>query len=284
MGSIQFITPEWKAWVRKTLASGYDRDSILQVMISRDFDPFFASAVIYLLEDESRVHNLLDTGVPKPSDYLYETPRFPQEGSFIELSDRRVRVVARFDKPVVAIVENVLSDAECNELIALSQGKLERSLVLENGEQIVSEIRTSEGTFFERNEHELISRLDQRIAELMHWPIDHGEPMQILKYGVGAEYTPHFDYFVENEEREMERGGQRISTLVLYLSDVEEGGETVFPDIGLSVSPKKGSAVYFEYGNSLGQLDPLSLHGGKPVRKGEKWIATRWMRQRPFVK
>jgi prolyl 4-hydroxylase len=69
----------------------------------------------------------------------------------------------------------------------------------------------------------------------------------------------------------------------VYLSDVEVGGETIFPTIGLSVKPKVGSAVYFEYCNSLGQVDPLSLHGGSPVLKGEKWIVTKWMRQEKYM-
>ena len=68
----------------------------------------------------------------------------------------------------------------------------------------------------------------------------------------------------------------------MYLNDVAEGGETTFPSIHLTVSPKKGSAVYFEYCNSRGQVDPLSLHAGQPVLQGEKWIATKWMRERKY--
>jgi prolyl 4-hydroxylase len=69
----------------------------------------------------------------------------------------------------------------------------------------------------------------------------------------------------------------------MYLNDVEQGGETIFPSIHLSVTPKKGSAVYFEYCNDLGQVDSMSLHGGVPVIAGEKWIATKWMRQRRYT-
>ncbi len=78
------------------------------------------------------------------------------------------------------------------------------------------------------------------------------------------------------------KGGQRVSTMVIYLNDVEEAGETTFPDVGLSVTPKKGAAVYFEYCNSQNQVDPLTLHAGAPVAAGEKWIATKWMRQRRY--
>jgi prolyl 4-hydroxylase len=71
--------------------------------------------------------------------------------------------------------------------------------------------------------------------------------------------------------------------LIVYLNDVPNGGETVFPAIGLSVSPRRGNAVYFEYANSRQQLDGKSLHAGAPVIEGEKWALTKWMRTRRFV-
>ena len=119
----------------------------------------------------------------------------------------------------------------------------------------------------------------------MHWPIENGEGIQILHYPVGGEYRPHFDYFPPRDpgsQTHLANGGQRVSTLVMYLNDVEQGGETNFPTLQLSVSPKKGAAAYFEYANSLNQVDPLSLHAGMPVLAGEKWIATKWMRQRRY--
>lgn len=70
------------------------------------------------------------------------------------------------------------------------------------------------------------------------------------------------------------------SFLVIYLNDVKDGGETIFPEIGLSIVPRAGHAVYFSYCNADNQLDSRSLHGGAPVRIGEKWIATKWLRQR----
>ena len=70
---------------------------------------------------------------------------------------------------------------------------------------------------------------------------------------------------------------------MIYLNTVESGGETVFPEIGLAVSAKKGNAAYFEYGNSLRQVDPKSVHAGAPVYAGEKWAVTKWMRERRFI-
>jgi prolyl 4-hydroxylase len=116
----------------------------------------------------------------------------------------------------------------------------------------------------------------------MNWPLENGEGLQVLHYPPGAEYRPHFDYFPPDQAGSAvhtARGGQRVATLIVYLNDVADGGETVFPDAGIAVACRRGSAVYFRYMNGQRQLDPLSLHGGSPVRQGDKWIATRWMRE-----
>jgi prolyl 4-hydroxylase len=122
-------------------------------------------------------------------------------------------------------------------------------------------------------------------AQVMHWPLENGEGIQILHYTIGGEYTAHFDYFPPDDpgsQLHIAKGGQRVSKLIIYLNEVEAGGETVFPAVNLAVVPNKGAAVYFEYCNSKGQIDPLTLHGGLPVIVGEKWIATKWMRQRRY--
>ncbi|HET9023961.1 MAG TPA: 2OG-Fe(II) oxygenase, partial [Burkholderiaceae bacterium] len=145
--------------------------------------------------------------------------------------------------------------------------------------------RTSAGTHFARGENELIRRIEARIAELVQIPMERGEPLQILHYQPGGEYRPHFDYFdpaQPGNEAVLQQGGQRIATLVMYLNDVEAGGSTVFPDVGLDVLPRRGNAVYFAYTTEAGELDKRSLHGGSPVSAGEKWIATKWFRQRPY--
>ena len=190
----------------------------------------------------------------------------------------------RVSTPCIAVLNNVLTPDECDELVRLSRIKLKRSTIVDplSGEYLVIEDRSSSGTFFAVRENDFISGLDRRISEVMHWPAENGEGLQILNYQVGGEYKAHFDYFPPDDpgsQPHLKKGGQRVSTLVIYLNDVPEGGETVFPRINLSVCPRKGSAVYFAYCNAAGEIDPMTLHGGAPVRAGEKWIATKWMRQ-----
>lgn len=137
--------------------------------------------------------------------------------------------------------------------------------------------------FFERGENELVARVEARIAELLKWPVDRGEGMQVLRYVPGTQYVPHHDYLspsVAGEDPYLRRGGQRVATLLMYLNDVESGGATTFPDAGLRVLPIKGNATFFSYDRP----HPMTrtLHGGAPVLAGEKWVATKWLRARPL--
>ncbi|MFP3415787.1 2OG-Fe(II) oxygenase, partial [Bacillus sp. SIMBA_074] len=104
-----------------------------------------------------------------------------------------------------------------------------------------------------------------------------GDGIQILKYIPGQEYKAHFDFFTSASKATK---NNRISTIVMYLNDVEHGGETFFPKLNFSVSPQKGMAVYFEYFYNDQNLNDLTLHGGAPVITGEKWVATQWMRRK----
>jgi prolyl 4-hydroxylase len=212
----------------------------------------------------------------------------PTAGNSIRVADRVVTVVARVSRPLIAVLANVLSAEECDELIALARPRLTPSTVVDpvTGENTVAEHRSSEGMFFLPGETPLIAALDARFSRLMNLPIDHGEGLQVLRYGPGTLSTPHVDFLVprnEASEQSLRRSGQRVSSLVAYLNHVAGGGETTFPHANLSVCPHRGNAVYFEYCNGRGQVDAASLHAGAPVTEGEKWAVTKWMRERPFI-
>jgi prolyl 4-hydroxylase len=120
----------------------------------------------------------------------------------------------------------------------------------------------------------------------MNLPLENGEGLQVLHYPTGAGSEPHHDYLQPANAANREsiaRSGQRVSTLVTYLNDVPAGGQTIFPALGIATSPLRGNAVYFEYADDAGRVDPRSLHASAPVTQGEKWVVTKWMRQRRFV-
>ena len=161
-----------------------------------------------------------------------------------------------------------------------------RSLTVatQTGGEEVNKDRTSSGMFFQRGETALIATIEARIAELLRWPLENGEGLQVLHYQSGAEYKPHYDYFdpdAPGTPSILKRGGQRVGTLVMYLGEPEKGGGTVFPDVHLEVAPKRGNAVFFSYERP--HPSTKTLHGGSPVRAGHKWIATKWLREHEFT-
>lgn len=279
------LTEEWHRWVRENYARGCDEASLVTSLIQAGIEPHAAGMAV--LQAMSGASPTPAIAASTTQAYMYSSPRMPQGGSVVQTSDRSIRVSMRMNQPVVALLDNVMSFEECDRLIEMSRAKLQRSTIVDptNGQHKVITDRGSSGTHFALNENAFISSLDRRISELMHWPMENGEGLQILNYQIGGEYKPHFDYFPPEQTGSgvhLAKGGQRVSTLILYLNDVDQGGETIFPSLHLSVVPKKGSAIYFEYCNASGQVDPSTLHGGAPVQAGEKWIATKWMRQRKY--
>jgi len=207
-----------------------------------------------------------------------EVTIFSHNGNKIITEDREINIIARFEEPLVIVLGSVLDDEECKTLIQLSKDLLQRSKIGSTKE--VSDIRTSSGAFLTDVKNNILTRVEKRVSAIMGIPIEHGEGLHILNYKPGQEYKEHLDYFAPTSKAAK---NNRISTLVLYLNDVEEGGTTFFSKLNLTVCPQKGMAVYFEYFYNDPILNELTLHAGAPVVKGEKWIATQWMRRQKVI-
>jgi prolyl 4-hydroxylase len=279
------LNADLRRWLQSSLDAGHDRDVLLQALRSAGYDDGFArlavAAALAALRPEL-------AGGLQPETVLLSGHELAGKPNTIATSDRAVEVLMSLSSPRVVLFGNLLSAEECEQMIMASRLKLSRSTVVNaaTGNYEMHPDRTSTGTHFERSESPLIARIEQRISELVDHPVENGEPLQVLHYLQGGEYKPHYDYFDPKQpgnDKVLAMGGQRIATLVMYLNDVVAGGSTVFPAIGLDVLPRRGSAVYFAYTTEGGDTDPRSLHGGSPVGAGEKWIATKWLRQRAYL-
>ncbi|HWI47686.1 MAG TPA: 2OG-Fe(II) oxygenase [Rummeliibacillus sp.] len=206
--------------------------------------------------------------------HIKEATIFNHIGNKIKTEDREINIIARLEEPLVVVLGSVLDDEECDVLIQLAKDRLQRSKI--GGTREVSDIRTSSGSFLTDINNDILARVEKRVSVIMGIPIENGEGLHILNYQPGQEYKEHFDYFASTSKA---ASNNRIATLVIYLNDVEEGGSTFFPKLNFSVRPQKGMAVYFEYFYNDQMLNELTLHGGASVVKGEKWIATQWMRR-----
>ncbi|MDG5789368.1 2OG-Fe(II) oxygenase [Evansella sp. AB-P1] len=217
----------------------------------------------------------MDTkGLPLNEFAVKEPTIFNHIGNKIKTDDREIDIIARLGEPLIVILGNVLSEEECDQLICLSKDRMQRSKISNKTE---NDLRTSNSMFFQEGENDVVIRVEKRVSQIMNVSVDHGEGIQILNYEVGQEYKAHFDFF--QSEANQRVSNPRISTLVMYLNDVESGGETYFPKLNFFVAPKKGMAVYFEYFYEDTVLNELTLHSGAPVIVGEKWAATQWMRR-----
>ncbi|MFD1710963.1 2-oxoglutarate-dependent dioxygenase [Ottowia sp. GY511] len=279
----QQITPELRQWIVDQAQAGHSAESVLQSMKASGWDEDVA---IDAMETTLRGHldqQAAEQGLP-PSSRVPE-PSVEESPLYLDGGDRQVAVLSVMASPRVVVFGGLLSDEECDALIEAAKPRLSRSLTVatKTGGEEVNADRTSQGMFFQRGETDLVRRIEARIAKLVNWPEINGEGLQILQYVPGTEYKPHYDYFDPDEPGTptiLKRGGQRVGTVVMYLNEPEKGGGTVFPNVHLSVAPKRGNAVFFSYERP--HPSTRTLHGGAPVTAGEKWIATKWLREREF--
>jgi prolyl 4-hydroxylase len=280
------LNVDLRRWLQSSIDAGHDHEVLQQALRSAGYDSGFArlaveAAVAAFRSGEARRSS---QSIPLPAS----GDRFANAPNTIATSDRTVEILITLGSPRVVLFGDLLSAEECAQMIEVSRLKLQRSTVVNaaTGAYETHPDRTSTGTHFERGENELVARIERRISELVEFPVENGEPIQVLHYLRGGEYKPHYDYFdpaQPGNDRVRAMGGQRVATVIMYLNDVAAGGSTVFPSIGLDVTPRCGSAVYFACATESGEPDPRSLHGGSPVLAGEKWIATKWLRQRAYL-
>jgi prolyl 4-hydroxylase len=279
----QVATPQLRQWIVEQAQAGVLPEQVLQAMLASGWDEDVATAAM----EATLTEHLTATGVAQglAMDSAVPEPDLSGAPTRVMAGDREVQVLMSMALPRVVVLGGFLSDEECDELVAQARPRMARSetVATDSGSSEVNEARTSDGMFFGRAETPLCERIEQRIAALLNWPVENGEGLQVLHYRPGAQYEPHHDYFDPDQPGAatvLARGGQRVGTLVMYLNTPERGGATTFPEVGLEVAPVKGNAVFFSYA----QPHPATrtLHGGAPVLAGDKWVATKWMRQREF--
>ena len=202
-------------------------------------------------------------------------------------------------KPRAMVIHNLITAEEAQHIVDLSWPRMKRSEVVgPNNQSILDEYRTSYGTFVARHETEIVASIQERVAWLTRAPVVNQEDMQVLRYGIGQFYKRHTD--------SLEDDSPRMATLLIYLADPEEGGETSFPEEGsewanpqkkalydkdlsecakghVAFRPRRGDGLLFWSIHPDGKTeDPLSEHEGCPVIKGAKWTTTVWIHNVPF--
>jgi prolyl 4-hydroxylase len=172
----------------------------------------------------------------------------------------------------------LLSVGECAHVAQAAADLLAPTVVVDprTGRQTPHPVRTSDGAVIGPTRETLVVQaINRRIAAASATDWRQGEALTVLRYAPGQQYRAHFDTLPGT-------GNQRVKTMLVYLNEGFEGGETTFPQYGLVIRPRAGDAVLFDNTLPDGSVDRRSLHTGEPVRRGVKWLATRWIRTRPF--
>lgn len=194
-------------------------------------------------------------------------------------ADPSVHRIAVEDVDLYA-ASNFLSAAECAHFIALIDAVARPSPTYAGG----APFRTSWSGDVDPADS-FVRMIERRIADLTGFEESWGETVQGQRYQPGQEFRPHFDWFEPEGEYwpyERAHGGQRSWTVMAYLNDVEEGGETEFPKLGASIPPQRGALLAWNNARRDGRPNPATLHAARPVVRGTKYVITKWFRSRQW--
>jgi len=177
------------------------------------------------------------------------------------------------------VVPGFAPEEECRALVAAIDRDARPSPLFNDGGSGRTDIRTSSTHYF--RDEPPAALLARRIDDVLGLERIHAEPLQGQRYRAGEHYRHHTDHFIETREhwqRERLRGGQRTWTAMLYLNEVEAGGATDFPRLGLAIRPQPGLLLAWNNLGRRGRPNHALLHAGLPVEAGSKFVVTQWYR------
>jgi prolyl 4-hydroxylase len=191
--------------------------------------------------------------------------------------------------PLIYTIDNFITDEECDHFINLSTNRLQRAFVSEDTGPSISSGRTGQNYWIPHLTDTITKNVADRISDLVDYPLKNAESFQLIYYDKMQNYNSHLDGWKfdksEKSRRCLEGGGQRMITALVYLNNVESGGETKFTKLKLSVSPFKGRLLVFHNcikGTNI--INNLTEHSGSQVLEGHKYAFNLWFRQYPLTK
>jgi prolyl 4-hydroxylase len=215
--------------------------------------------------------------VPRAATQLALIEAMDLDGDGFPATPAAARPLAASPHALAAI--GFLAPSECAYLMAAAEPQLQPSVVVDpaTGRMTPHPVRTSDAAMFGVFAEDLVvAAINRRIAALSGTAPAQGEPLQVLRYRPGGEYKPHMDALPAEPN-------QRILTVLVYLSDDYQGGETQFLRTGLTYRGRTGDALLFRNADAQGRPDPMALHAGLPVTRGVKYLASRWIRAKAFT-
>lgn len=202
--------------------------------------------------------------------YFSYTEFFVDGVNYLDVSDYDIQEIPNF-----------LTEQECNTIIELSRDKLFTSKVYSSDQDLLSNNSRKSKQCWLDDQDPVIKNISDRIKYYTNTHDNYHEQLQVVNYQPGGFFRPHYDACEGDEnfcKRMNEPNGPRYLTILIYLNDDFTGGETIFPQINKTVKPKLGKAIIFQNVDERGVIIKKAIHGGEPVKSGEKWVANKWIR------
>lgn len=284
------LSDDWQQWIQDNLTRGSGASVLVNAMARDDLRPTWIEGGEDVLTAETISQDEPTTppqvALQAPVSALdAKRPRIRHQGPVIRTQEADVRVVFRMTQPVIVLLDHLLSNEECDELIRLSRLQLGHVLTIDKqtGREVAAQnqVPCRENAFLSVQEHNLLARLDYRISEVMDRPIEAEAGMQVLHYhALEDEDAPHDNHWLPSQvskSLKAAESAQRVGMFVIYLNDIQTTDEKPLEQLDFSAFAKKGSALYFEYGKNQAAKD-LTLQEVLPISAGDNWIATRCVR------
>ncbi|KAH8247641.1 hypothetical protein KR038_007567 [Drosophila bunnanda] len=186
--------------------------------------------------------------------------------------------------PYIVIYHDAMYDSEIELIKRMARPRFRRATVQNSitGALETANYRISKSAWLKTQEDSVIGTVVQRTADMTGLDMDSAEELQVVNYGIGGHYEPHFDFARKEEKRAFEglNLGNRIATVLFYMSDVEQGGATVFTSLHAALFPKKGTAAFWMNLHRDGEGDVRTRHAACPVLTGTKWVSNKWIHER----
>lgn len=202
----------------------------------------------------------------------------------LEWVDRPFERRIERDQPHIESLAAFLPHWVCDYVIGMAAPMLARGKVVDEqgGERVRGERSNAVMTFGLADSDFLLEMVNLRTARAVDMPPENAEGLGVLHYRPGESYAPHSDFIPDTPANaaQLAARGQRLKTLLVYLNEGFEGGETSFPTLGVGFKPPAGCALIFHNVGSDGRADPLTLHAGTPPTRGEKWVVSKWFRSK----
>ena len=266
----------WKNWIRTNLEAGQDKNGIFKILLDEGYD---YAAIKNEMAYEPNIPAVLIKN-PLKAKQEKEALQKHMHSNESNLPALFLPNAKRIESPKIELysIEDFLNQQECADLITLIKHKIQPSTL--SSQEQDNQFRTSSTCHLGQLDDPLIAKIDRQICSYIGIDPSYSEVIQAQHYEMGQQFKAHTDYF-ETHEMKSHGGsmGQRSYTFMIYLNEVEEGGETVFPNIGLSVKPTQGMALIWNNLGSDGKENYQTLHQAKPVISGNKVIITKWFRQ-----